>query len=90
MGLLDDLKQQADSLRERQQLTQAEFNQNLLRVHTKLQEELRYWLDMFDSLNIIKPVVPRTQPAPAAHATVKDAGNPAKGVFDNIESRLTH
>ncbi len=59
MGLLDDLKQQADSLRERQQVTQAELNQNLLRVHTKLQDGLRYWRDMFDSLNVIKPVVPR-------------------------------
>ena len=59
MGLLDDLKQQADSLREKQHVTQAELNQNLLLAHTKLRDALRYWRDMFDSLNIIKPVVPR-------------------------------
>ncbi|MEO7727727.1 MAG: hypothetical protein ABIS45_10785 [Burkholderiales bacterium] len=59
MGLLDDLKQQADSLRQKQQVTQAEFNQNLLLAHAKLKDGLHYWVDLFNSLNIIKPVVPR-------------------------------
>ena len=59
MGLLDDLKQQADSLREKQQVTQAEFNQSLLLAHTKLQDVLRYWLDLFNALKVIKPNVPR-------------------------------
>lgn len=59
MGLLDDLKQQADSLRQKQQVTQAEFNQNLLLAHAKLKDGLLYWIEFFNSLNIIKPVVPR-------------------------------
>jgi hypothetical protein len=59
MGLLDDLKQQADSLREKQQVTQSAYDQNLQRAHAKLQEGLRYWLDLFNSLNIIKLPVPR-------------------------------
>src|SRR5476651_806446 len=59
MGLLDDLKQQADSLRQKQQVTQAELNQNLLLAHAKLKDGLHYWVDLFNSLNIIKPVVSR-------------------------------
>ena len=59
MGLLDDLKQQADSLRQKQQVTQAELNQNLLLAHAKLKDGLHYLVDLFNSLNVIKPVVPR-------------------------------
>lgn len=59
MGLLDDLKQQADSLRQKQQVTQAELNQNLQLAHAKLKEGLHYLVDLFNSLNIIKPIVPR-------------------------------
>lgn len=59
MGLLDDLKQQAETLREQQQVSQATHNQNLLQAHTKLKDALRYWMDMFNSLNTIKPVVRR-------------------------------
>jgi len=59
MSLLDDLKQQADSLRQKQQVTQEEINQNLLAAHAKLNEALHYWIDLFNSLNVIKPVIPR-------------------------------
>lgn len=59
MGLLDDLKQQADSLRQKQQVTQAELNQNLQAAHARLKDGLRYLVELFNSLNIIKPVVPR-------------------------------
>ncbi|HUO45120.1 MAG TPA: hypothetical protein VMT94_09470 [Burkholderiales bacterium] len=59
MSLLDDLKQQADSLRQKQQITQEEINQNLLAAHIKLNEALHYWIDLFNSLNVIKPVIPR-------------------------------
>ncbi len=59
MGLLDDLKQQADSLRQKQQVTQAELNQNLLLAHAKLKDGLHYLVDLFNSLNVIKPVVAR-------------------------------
>jgi len=60
MSLLDDLKQQAESLQQKQQVTQEEINQNLLAAHAKLNETLRYWVELFNSLNVIKPVVPRT------------------------------
>jgi hypothetical protein len=33
MSLLDDLKQQANSLRKKQQVTQKEIHQNLLAAH---------------------------------------------------------
>jgi len=59
MSLLDDLKQQAELLRQKQQVTQEEINQNLLAAHAKLNEALRYWVDLFNSLNVIKPVIPR-------------------------------
>jgi hypothetical protein len=59
MGLLDDLKQQADSLRQKQQVTQAELNQNLQAAHARLKDGLHYLVDLFNSLNVIKPVVPR-------------------------------
>ncbi|MDB5812600.1 MAG: hypothetical protein JWN94_4722 [Betaproteobacteria bacterium] len=59
MGLLDDLKQQADSLRQKQQVTQAELNENLRAAHARLKDGLHYLVDLFNSLNIIKPVVPR-------------------------------
>lgn len=59
MGLLDDLKQQADSLRQKQQVTQEEIGQNLLLAHAKLKDALHYWIELFNSLNVIKPVVPR-------------------------------
>lgn len=60
MGLLDDLKQQADSLRQKQQSSQDVFNQNLLVAHTKLNEALHYWVELFNSINVIKPAVPRS------------------------------
>jgi hypothetical protein len=59
MGLLDDLKQQADTLRQKQQVTQAELNQNLQLAHAALKDGLHYLVDLFNSLNVIKPVVTR-------------------------------
>jgi hypothetical protein len=60
MGLLDDLKQQANSLREKQQISQADISQNVLIAHAKLKDALHYWIEMFNSLNVIKPVIPRS------------------------------
>lgn len=60
MSLLDDLKKQADSLRQKQEVSQEQVSQNLLAVNVKLKEALAYWVEMFNSLNIIKPVVERT------------------------------
>jgi hypothetical protein len=59
MGLLDDLKSEADALRQKQQVSQEALNQNLVIAHTKLNETLRYWIELFNSLNVIKPIIPR-------------------------------
>jgi hypothetical protein len=55
MGLLDELKQQADTLRRKEQVSQEEISQNLLLAHAKLKEALRYWIELFNSLNVVKP-----------------------------------
>jgi hypothetical protein len=60
MSLLDDLKKQADSLRQKQQVSDEQINQNLQAVNVKLKEALLYWVEMFNSLNVIKPEVKRT------------------------------
>ena len=60
MSLLDDLKKQADSLRQQQEVSEEQVNQNLLAVNAKLKEALAYWVEMFNSLNVIKPVIART------------------------------
>ena len=59
MGLLDELKQQAEVLHHQQQASQEERNQSLLRAHAKLKDALHYWVELFNSLNVIKPVIPR-------------------------------
>jgi hypothetical protein len=59
MGLLDELKQQANSVREKEQVSQADINQNLLLAHARLKDALHYWVELFNSLNVIKPPVPR-------------------------------
>jgi hypothetical protein len=59
MGLLDELKKQAETLRQKQQVSQEVLNQNLVIAHKKLADALRYWIELFNSLNIIKPTIPR-------------------------------
>ena len=59
MGLLDDLKQQADTLRQKEQVSQEEISQNLLLAHAKLKDALHYWVELFNSLNVIKPTISR-------------------------------
>lgn len=63
MGLLDDLKQQAVSERQKQQkkeqVMQEGRNQKLQLAHVKLKDALHYWIEVFDALNIIKPVITR-------------------------------
>ena len=59
MGLLDDLKQQADTLRQKEQVSQEEISQNLLLAHAKLKDALHYWVEQFNSLNVIKPSITR-------------------------------
>lgn len=60
MSLLDDLKQQAETLRHQQQTTEQLQNRNLVAAHARLQEALLYWVELFKSLNVIKPEVRRT------------------------------
>lgn len=66
MGLLDELKQQAvlalKKQREEEQVTQKGRNQKLQklqRAHAKLKDALHYWIELFDSLNVINPAIPR-------------------------------
>jgi hypothetical protein len=59
MGLLDDLKRQADTLRQKEQVSQEEISQNLLLAHAKLKDALHYWVELFNSLNVIKPEITR-------------------------------
>lgn len=60
MGLLDELKQQADALRLKQQASQEERSQSVLRAHAKLKDALHYWVELFNSLNILKPAIARS------------------------------
>jgi len=63
MGLLDDLKQQAVSERQKQQkkeqIMEEGRNQKRELAHVKLKDALHYWIEVFDSLNIIKPGITR-------------------------------
>ncbi len=59
MSLLDDLKQQADTLRQKEQVSQEEISQHLLLTHAKLKDALHYWVELFNSLNVIKPTITR-------------------------------
>lgn len=60
MGLLDDLKQQAESRKQEELTNRAEKSRNLQSVHTALRAAFRYLSDLANSLNIIKPEVART------------------------------
>ena len=59
MGLLDELKQQADALRLKQQQSEEKLGRQLQLAHAKLSETLRYWITLFDSLNVIRPSIAR-------------------------------
>ena len=63
MGLLDELKQQAvialKEQQEKEQVTQMGRDQKLQLAHAKLKDALHYWVELFDSLNVIKPKIPR-------------------------------
>lgn len=63
MGLLDELKQQAESLRQKQQvkkqLSQEEVEQNLQLMDTRFKDALHFWKELFDSLNVVKPAITR-------------------------------
>ncbi len=73
MSLLDELKQQAETLRLEQQASQEGRSQNLLLAHAKLKDAMHYWVELFNSLNVIKPPIPRSY--------YLDSGN---NRFDNL------
>ena len=60
MGLLDDLKQQADSVLVKEQTSQEALNSKLQAAHTRLKEALQYWVQFFQSLNVVKPPIRRS------------------------------
>jgi hypothetical protein len=59
MGLLDDLKQQADSLNQRDMSSQERRSANSKIEHAKLKEVFQTLTDLAKSLNAIKPRVER-------------------------------
>jgi hypothetical protein len=60
MGLLDDLKQQAESRKVQEQANEAQKAQNLQEVNTALRGVFQYFIEFANSLNILKPEIART------------------------------
>ena len=60
MGILDDLKQQAESLKQQQESGRAARIQNLQAIQPGLWEASRYLGDLANALNVIKPQVYRS------------------------------
>ena len=60
MGLLDDLKQQAESRKQEEQTNQAQRTQNLQAVNATLREAFHYFTELSNSLNVLKPEVARS------------------------------
>lgn len=60
MGLLDDLKQQAESRKVQEQTNEAQKAQNLQVVNTALRGVFQYFTEFANSLNILKPDVTRS------------------------------
>lgn len=59
MGLLDDLKQQAESRKVEDQTNEAQRARNLLEVDTALRGVFQYFTEFSNSLNVLKPDVTR-------------------------------
>ena len=59
MGLLDDLKQQADSVLVQKQTSAEERTRRLEASHERMKAALQYWVDFFKALNIVKPEIVR-------------------------------
>lgn len=60
MGLLDDLKQQAESRKQEELTNRAEKSRCLQAVHGALRATFQYFTELANSLNILKPDVSRT------------------------------
>ena len=59
MGLLDELKQQAESLLVKQRTSEENQNEKLQASHARMKTALQYWVDFFKALNVVNPVIPR-------------------------------
>ena len=60
MGLLDDLKQQAESKKVEVQTNEAQRSQNLQAVNAALRSAFQYFTEFANSLNILKPDIARS------------------------------
>ena len=60
MGLLDELKQQAESALVNQRTTEENENQKLHASHSRMKSALQYWVDFFKALNVVNPVISRS------------------------------
>jgi len=60
MGLLDELKQQAESLLVTHRTSEVSQNEKLQASHARMKAALQYWVDFFKALTIVKPVTPRS------------------------------
>ena len=59
MGLLDDLKRQAEAVALREKSVQDTRTAKLQAVHAHLSSALQYWVEFFKTLNVLKPNVAR-------------------------------
>lgn len=59
MGLLDDLKQQADSILLRERSAEEDRVSRVKQAHERMHEALQYWIELFKALNVLKPQVVR-------------------------------
>lgn len=59
MGLLEQLKQQADAVQMNQRMSQEERVQKLRQAHAHMNQALHYWLEFFKALNVLKPPIRR-------------------------------
>ena len=59
MGLLDDLKQQADSVLVQKRTSAQDRTQKLEASDARMKTALQYWVDFFKALNVVKPEITR-------------------------------
>lgn len=60
MSLLDDLKNQSESILSRQRSAEEDLNARVETAHARLKDALHYWVQFANSLNVIKPEVRRS------------------------------
>jgi len=59
MGLLDDLKHQADSVLVQKRASEEDRTKKLQASHARMKAGLQYWVDFFKALNVVKPEIVR-------------------------------